>query len=135
MYTKVQVPTSLVRSRPARRRKPKVRRPPGPLERITLKAAAAQERLKAERVQEELRSLPAWKLAGDQRSIDRVREFSDWRQASVYMVLVAGLAGLYGQPVDLSYAEGRVVVTLTSLFAHGRLGLTRDALDFARLLG
>ena len=128
-------PTAVPPSSPARGPQQNLRRPPLPPERVTLKAAAVQERLKAERVQEELRSLPGGELADGQRSIDRVREFPDGRQASAYMSLVAWLAGLRGQPVDISYTGGRVVVTVTSLFSQGRHGLTQDAFDFARMLG
>lgn len=136
--TPVSTPlTPVAPSRAARRRKPKMRRPPRPPEKSTapLKAATVQERLKAERIQEELRSIPAWKLADSQRSIDRVREFSDGQEAAAYMSLVAGLAGLRGQPVDISYTGGRVVVTLSSLLTRGRRGLTQNTLEFARLLG
>ena len=134
MRKKHAVPTTPVLP-PAHGPQQKLRRPPLPPERITLKAATVQERLKAERVQEELRSLPAWRLTHDERSIDRVRELPDGQQAAAYMALVAALAGLRGQPVDLRCMGSRVVMITLTGFPRGRRGLTQDAFELARILG
>jgi pterin-4a-carbinolamine dehydratase len=108
-------------------------RPRRPVEHI--KAEAVASRLKAERVQEELKSMPGWQLTGDERAIDRAREFPSPDLAVVFVNFVAMLSSLEEQPVDLSLSAGRVVVTLSAVLSTNRRGVTQGVLDFARMLG
>lgn len=110
-----------------------IRRPQGPVEHI--KAETATSRLKAERVQEELKSLPGWWLTADERAIDRVREFPSADLAVAFAGFVARLASLQQQPVDLSLSSNRVVVTLSAVLSPNRRGVTQGVVDFARMLG
>ena len=108
-------------------------RPPRPVEHI--KAEGLTSRLKAERVQEELKTLPGWQLTVDEKAVDRVREFPSPDLAVVFVNFVAMLASLEEQPVDLSLSANRVVVTLSAVLSPSRRGITQGVLDFARMLG
>lgn len=111
-----------------------VRLPPRrPVEHI--KAEALTSRLKAERVQEELKTLPGWQLTADEKAVDRVREFPSPDLAVVFVNFVAMLASLEEQPVDLSLSGGRVVVTLSAALSSSRREVTQGVLDFARMVG
>jgi pterin-4a-carbinolamine dehydratase len=102
-----------------------VRRPP-----------AGVERLKAERVQELLRSLPGWKVVGGGRAIERSREFDSRQAAASYASFVTGLAAVEGQSVDLHVSGGRAVVTLPGRAPHARhTPLSLEILDFAQQIG
>lgn len=108
-------------------------RPRRPVEHI--KAEAVASRLKAERVQEELKSMPGWQLTGDGRAIDRAREFASPDLAVVFVNFVAMLSSLEQQPADLSLSASRVVVTLSAVLSPSRRGVTQKVLDFAKMLG
>lgn len=97
---------------------------------------ALQQRLKAERVQEELKSMPGWGLAGEGKAIDRVREFPDHRVAHAFAGYVADAAAGAGQPVWVTQNGRQLVITLRSKARNGGYGdLTDSTLAFARRLG
>lgn len=78
-----------------------LRRPPKPV-----------ERLKAERVQEELRAMPGWRLTQTGRAIHRVLWFPGRDVAAAYASYVSALAYSESQRVHLSVMECRVSVTV-----------------------
>jgi pterin-4a-carbinolamine dehydratase len=103
-----------------------LRRPPRPV-----------EKLKAERVQLMLKRAPGWKPIQKMRALRRVREFPSAQEAAVFAGFAAELAGIAGQPVDLSLAGQRVVLTLQGRPGRSRSGggLTEEAVEFASRLG
>jgi pterin-4a-carbinolamine dehydratase len=105
--------------------KVKMRRPPGPV-----------EKLKAERVQEALRTMPGWVLAADAGSISRVRDFGSKQLAAAYAGFVMSCAGLAKRSVEVSLSHNLVGITIPGLpLADGSRDLTPGTLDFARRLG
>jgi len=105
-----------------------VRRPPRPVD-------LAVTRLKAERVQEELKTMPGWQLTADGEAIDRVREFPTKDLAVVFVNFVAMAASLQEQSLDLSLWGSVVGVALSSTVSPGHREVTQEVLDFARMLG
>jgi pterin-4a-carbinolamine dehydratase len=89
--------------------------------------------LKPERVQEELRKMPGWKLSPDGKSIGHLRDFVQGAGAAKWAAFVAELATADSQPVHLGISGTRVLLTLPH--RHGASGLTAAVLDFARQLG
>jgi len=100
----------------------KLRRPPRP-----------SGALKPERVQEELRSMPAWKLMPDGKTIGHSRELSSAAGAAKFAAFVAEMAAVDRQPVHLGISANRVLLTLPH--RNGTSGLTAAVFDFARQLG
>jgi hypothetical protein len=88
-----------------------------------------QQKLKPERVQLELASMPGWELGPEGKAILRTRRFGSKRAAGA-------LAWDAGQPVRLQLDRSRLTIRLTAPSARGHLGeLTMSVLDFARGLG
>ncbi len=97
---------------------------------------ALQQRLKSERVQEELKTMPGWALAGEGKAIDRAREFPSHRLAHAYAGYVADAAAEAGQPAWVTQSGRQLVITLRSKARNGGYGdLTESTLGFARRLG
>ncbi len=96
--------------------------PPGP-----------EQRLKSERVQDELRTMTGWTLRSSGKVLHRRREFFLPADAATYAGCVARLAAGLQQRVQLQYSGKRVVVTLFGPREAG--GLTLSALEFARHIG
>jgi hypothetical protein len=90
-------------------------------------------KLKPERVQEELKRMPGWKLMPDGKAISHLREFSHAAGASKWASFVAELARWDRQPVHLGISGSRVLLTLP--YRNGTSGLTTAVFDFARQLG
>jgi pterin-4a-carbinolamine dehydratase len=90
-------------------------------------------KLKPERVQEELKKMPGWKLMPDGKAISRLREFGHPAGASKWASFVAELARWDHQPVHLGISGTRVLLTLP--YRNGTSGLTAAVFDFARQLG
>jgi pterin-4a-carbinolamine dehydratase len=117
------------------REKPRVRlrrpprRPTDQLER-GLTPQQVQNRLKAERVQEELRTMPGWKLGASGKVIDRVHEFPEVDVAMGYAGFVQRYAKSLNLPVTVSVSGGVVRLALS-----GTRYLTKEVLNFARRLG
>lgn len=103
-----------------------IRKPPRPVE---------LSRLKAERVQEELKTMPGWRLTADGEAIDRIREFPTKDLAVVFVNFAAMLASLQEQPLDLSLWGNVVVVALSAELTPGHREVTQEVLDFAKMLG
>lgn len=103
---------------------------------LALHPQGVQERLKAERVQEELKAMPGWRLASGGKAIHRAKAFPTAEVARLYGTFVTGYAGALGLPVLTSSSGGQVVVILHAPRSHGRIGqLTESVLDLARRLG
>ena len=98
--------------------------------------AAAEARLKAERVQEMLRAMPQWKQIMDGKGINRVRSFPSPEVAMLYGTFVTALAKAHELPVSLSLCGGLVAVALHARRNRGRLvALTEEVVEFAQQLG
>ena len=103
----------------------KLRRPPQPV-----------ERLKAERVQEALRSMPGWVPSADAGSLRRVRDFQSRELAAAYAGFVMSSAGLSKRSVEVSLCRTLVGITVHGIsLPNGSRALTLGAVDFARRLG
>lgn len=89
--------------------------------------------LKPERIQEELRTMPAWKLMPDGKTIGRTCAFAQASGAAKFATFVAELAAVDRQPVHLGISGNRVFLTLPH--RNGTSGLTAAVFDFARQLG
>jgi pterin-4a-carbinolamine dehydratase len=105
----------------------KLRRPPR-------RPQPPDEKLKPERVQEELATMPGWELLAGGKSIGRSFRFASERAAVTYAAFVSSSAVDAGQPVRLLVDGRRLEVTLFSPPSrNGSRGqLTMAVLDFAR---
>jgi pterin-4a-carbinolamine dehydratase len=113
------------------------RRPSSPTaglkaERVQFQAERFSERLKAERVQERLKSMPGWRLAAGGKSLDRVRRFPNPRTAASFTAFLAHFVVGSGQLVGVELSGNHVAITLRP---RNRGGLTEGTLDFAQALG
>ena len=103
---------------------------------LPLDPGSLQTRLKSERVQEELKSMPGWRLAPGSKAINRAKAFPTPEVARLFTSFVTGYAGAIGLPVMTSIAGGQVLLTLHAPRSRGRAGLLTEAvLEFARRLG
>lgn len=92
----------------------------------------AEERLKAERVQELMKALPDWELSWKMQAINRKREFSSPQEAASFVSSVAGLAAGEDQMVNLFLAGAGVMITLVGRPVHGgQRALSEAVLGFA----
>jgi pterin-4a-carbinolamine dehydratase len=92
-----------------------------------------RQKLKAERVQEELKAMPGWTLRADGKAIGCIRQFTHPAGVAEFANLVAVLAVAERQPVVVAISGNRVSVTLPPRrSAHG---FTTGDLEFARQLG
>jgi len=94
-------------------------------------------KLKAERVQEMLRSMPGWKLSEGGTAIHRLRLFPSARTAAAYASYVAQFAGSRKQAACVLLAGRQVGLTLMGAPRPRGIfgGLTRAVLAFAQKLG
>jgi hypothetical protein len=110
------------------------RKPAPPLaklkaERVQLEA---QQRLKAERVQERLRALPGgWRLLDGGQGIRRLRLFPTAHAAASHAGFVVQSAAHAGQPVAVELAGPQLGIVIRARSC----GLSDAALDFAQALG
>jgi pterin-4a-carbinolamine dehydratase len=101
-----------------------------------LKPERVQERLRREKAQEHIKTMPGWELTPDAKAIHRAKEFPTPEIASLFSTFVTGFAGALSLPVAVHHSGGQVVVTLTAKPDRGRLMVVTDAvLSFARRLG
>jgi pterin-4a-carbinolamine dehydratase len=110
----------------------KLRPPSGEPQKVGLPGGSRQNRLKAERVQEELRALPGWQLALDGKGVHRAWEFSEARVASAHAAFVNDLAEAEGRAAEITLSGSRVLVVLQG---RSRSGVTAELLRFAKVLG
>ncbi len=85
--------------------------------------------LTPERVQESLRSLPQWKLEGQE--IVRQYKFADFKAAMVFVNQVAEKAEAAGHHPDIDIRYNQVKLALVS---HDQGGLTEKDVNMARTL-
>jgi hypothetical protein len=105
--------------------------PASPLEAM-MEAHVAGPRIKAERVQDRIRSMPGWTLGVGGHLIERVRDLATAFSAADYGNLVLREAARARQKVRVSLSGKRVVVTILAPSAgreRGVIGL--EQLDFA----
>lgn len=96
----------------------------------------AEERLKAERVQERLRQeAPGWRLINSGTGINRTREFPEARVAMAYASYVSVLATYLRLPVSVLLSGTRTVITLQGRRRGKRRGVTDPMVDFAAAIG
>jgi pterin-4a-carbinolamine dehydratase len=88
-------------------------------------------KLKAERVQEELRTLPGWRLTAGGNALVRTRKFSQPEASAQFAADVAELAAGQGQPAILGVTAHQVTLTLQR---PSRNGIDRALIHFARQL-
>lgn len=109
-----------------------MRRPP----RRPPEMVAAEERLKAERVQERLREeAPSWRLINSGTGINRTRDFPEVRAAMAYVSYASVLASCLRLPVSVLLSETRTVITLQGCRKGKRRGVTDSMVDFAAAIG
>jgi pterin-4a-carbinolamine dehydratase len=99
----------------------RVRRPPRPV-----------GKLKPERIQEELKTMPNWRLVAGGNALSRTCKFTQAGAAAKWAAYVADLAATERHAVTLSVTANRVTVLLQR---PGRNGIDMPLLDFARQIG
>jgi pterin-4a-carbinolamine dehydratase len=88
-------------------------------------------KLKPERVQEELKTMPGWRLVSGGNALARTRKLFQPGAAAQYAAYVADLAAVHGQPVILGVTAHQVTLTLQR---PSRKGIDMALIDFARQL-
>ncbi|HEV7505832.1 MAG TPA: hypothetical protein VGS07_13060 [Thermoanaerobaculia bacterium] len=102
----------------------------------SLKPERVQERIRRERAQEAIKTMPGWELTADAKAMHRAKEFPTPEIASLFSSFVTSFAGALALPVAVNHSGGHMVVTLTAKPIRGRMMVVTDAvLDFARRLG
>jgi hypothetical protein len=99
---------------------------------------SAQERLKSERVQEQLRLLLqlGWQLVRGGWSLQRVFGFGSAAEASAYSRYVLELAIHHGQAVELLPADTQLTITLQGSPGRDRtFRFSEELLRFAAVVG
>jgi pterin-4a-carbinolamine dehydratase len=92
-------------------------------------------KLKPERVQEELRTMPGWSLLPNGKVIQRTYQFNSDRAAANYANYFSAHAGDAGQPAVLDLAGRRLTVNLFAPQYRGRYApLDMGVIAFARQL-
>lgn len=103
----------------------RLRRPPRPI----------YQRLKPERVQEELKTMLGWSLLSSGKAIQRVLRFKSETSAVQYAAFISAQATDMGQPVHLTLDERTLTVKLFAPPHKGRAtALDMGVLGFARQL-
>jgi pterin-4a-carbinolamine dehydratase len=83
--------------------------------------SAPVARLKSERVQEYLRSMPGWRLLPHGQAIGRVREFVDPDHAEAFAAFVARLSLTQRYPVTIDLTPSQVILVLRGTHETGDL--------------
>ena len=92
-----------------------------------------EEKLKAERVQEKLLSMPEWRVSADGKGLVRARVFRDNRTAMAFTAYATTATEGSGHIAHITLSGPRVLLTLQSRARHG--GFTESLFDFAKDLG
>jgi pterin-4a-carbinolamine dehydratase len=116
MSTEKQQVTAGVRAKRAR-----LRRPPRPV-----------GKLKPERVQEELKTMPNWRLVAGGNGLARICKFTQPGAAAKWASYIADLAATERHAVTLTVTANRVTLLLQR---PSRNGIDMPLLDFARQIG
>jgi len=101
--------------------KVRLRRPPRPV-----------GKLKPERVQEELKTMPGWRLAARGNALARTRKFTQAGAAAKWAAFIAGLAATERHAIHLVVTANQMTLLLQR---PNRRGIDMPLLDFARQLG
>jgi pterin-4a-carbinolamine dehydratase len=95
-----------------------------------------RRKLKPERVQEYLKSMPGWRLLPGDAAVGRVHEFGNAEAAAAWAVLVAELSSRQEHAFTLERIGNRVTVTLYEAAWQGHAGgVTMAVLKTAWTLG
>jgi pterin-4a-carbinolamine dehydratase len=96
----------------------------------------AVQRLKSERVEEELQAMSGWALAREEKAIECVKTFPTSEVAALYAAFVSRFASAAGFFVTVSLAGGQVCLTVFPPQSNGCRGEVVDlpVLAFARQL-
>ncbi len=98
-------------------------------------AGSGVQRLKSERVQEELRAMPGWELAHEEKTIERVKVYPTPEVAALYAAFVTRFASAAGFFVNVGLSGGQACVTVYAPQINGCPGeVTESVLAFARQL-
>ena len=93
-------------------------------------------KLKPERVQEYLKTMPGWRLMPGDSAIGRVRDFANADTAAAWAQFVAELAHQQGHAYTLERSGNRIAVTLYEAGRPGRAsGVTMAVLETGKTLG
>src|SRR6476469_7412679 len=93
------------------------------------------QKLKPERVQEELKTMPGWSLLPNGKMIQRTYQLSSDRSAANYATYLSAHAGDMGQPLELHLTGRTLTVKLFAPKNRGRLtALDMGVIAFARQL-
>jgi pterin-4a-carbinolamine dehydratase len=95
--------------------------------------AREEAKLKAERVQEKLLSMPGWRISADGKGLIRVRVFQDNKTAMAFTGFANTATESSGHLAHITLSGPRVLMTLQSRARHG--GFTEALFDFAKDLG
>ena len=102
-------------------KKGKVRRPPRPV-----------GKLKPERVQEELKAMPDWRLVAGGNALSRTRKFTQAGTAAKWAAYIADLTATERHAVTLGITASQVTLLLQR---PNRNGIDMPLLDFAHQIG
>lgn len=93
--------------------------------------------LKSERVQEELATMPGWRMLPGEESIGRVRDFPAAGAAAAFTSFVTKLLGRDGHPFQLECTDRRIRLTLFGVEKRKdrETGITPALIATARALG
>lgn len=92
-------------------------------------------KLKPERVQEELRTMPGWIMLPNGKSIQRTYQLTSDRAAANFATYLSAYAGDMGQPAHLTLTGRTLTVKLFTPHHQGRqVALDMGVIAFARQL-
>lgn len=91
-----------------------------------------EEKLKSERVQEMLKSMPGWQRVSRKQAVVRRLDFPDAEAALAYAEYAMKMARSHKRRLSITYDAARLSLTV---YGTGRVGLTKDTLLFAARLG
>jgi pterin-4a-carbinolamine dehydratase len=89
-------------------------------------------KLKSERVQNELKTMPGWKALSEYRALSRTRHFRQPQAAARFAAFAFELAAMESQALTLGIIGCRVTLTVER---RNRNGINMPLIEFARQLG
>ncbi len=94
-----------------------------------------EQKLKSERVQEELKAMAGWALAHEEQAVENVKTFATPGHAGLYGAFAIQSAAASGYPVTVGLSGNQVCVTVFAPEIDGCLGeVSLPVLAFARQL-
>lgn len=101
-----------------------------------LRLPRRSRKLKPERVQEYLKTMPGWRLMPGDSAVGRVRDFANADAAAAWALFVAELAHRQDHAYTLERSGNRVAVTLYEAGRPGRAGgVTMAVIETGKALG